>query len=505
MSEDDVLFHDEAEDGDLLDRRAPAKAPWKVMIVDDEPAVHAITRLALRDLTFEGRGLEWISAESAREARRQLAEHPDTALILLDVVMETDEAGLNFARHVRQEAGNQLVRIVLRTGQPGQAPEQSVIQEFDINDYKTKTELTAQRLFTTVIAALRSHRDLLRLDSQRRAIEKIAATTAIVGDSDAGASFLGKSLGILADLVAPRTPAAVRASFLRVEANGALSLLSGEPLDPGAEAGAAVTSARSQFNGNRGAIFRGRSSDGGILMLIEAPERIDEDQKSLLEVFAAKLAAEQQSHELYGQLRQAQEATILSLARLAEYKDTDTGDHLRRVELGSRGLSAVLHERGLFPEIIDQLFLDQIGQASILHDVGKVGVPEKILLKPGPLDAAEWEVMRSHAAIGGAILGDAAQLLGGRNYLSLASEIALGHHEKFDGTGYPGGVTGDEIPVSARVVAVVDVFDALTSKRPYKEPWPLDKAVAKLQELSGTHFDPRMVAAFETWLTRQAV
>jgi response regulator RpfG family c-di-GMP phosphodiesterase len=181
-------------------------------------------------------------------------------------------------------------------------------------------------------------------------------------------------------------------------------------------------------------------------------------------------------------------------------KDTDTGDHLRRVEEGAIGVAAILRARGLYPEILDSRFLDQIGPASILHDVGKVGISEKVLLKPGPLDAEEWVVMRSHTTIGGGILGDAARLVGGRNYLSLAAEIAIGHHEKFDGKGYPVGLQGEAIPLSARIVAVVDVFDALTSKRPYKEPWLAEKALALLREEAGKHFDPAAVSAFEEWL-----
>src|SRR5690554_4211854 len=147
-------------------------AGWKILIVDDEREVHAVTRLALMDLVFEGRGLEFLSAYSRQEAEQLVDAHPDLAIVLLDVVMDTDDAGLQVARYIREQAQNQMARIVLRTGQPGQAPERSVIINYDINDYKAKTELTAQKLFTSVMSSLRSYRDILRVVEQRDRLEQ---------------------------------------------------------------------------------------------------------------------------------------------------------------------------------------------------------------------------------------------------------------------------------------------------------------------------------------------
>ena len=148
-----------------------AAEPWKVLIVDDEEEVHAVTRLALRAFSFEGRALHLMSAHSAAEARELATAHPDIALILLDVVMEEEDAGLRVVRFLRDEQKNHMVRIVLRTGQPGQAPEHDVIVSYDINDYKSKTELSRQKLFTTVVASLRSFRDLRRIADARLQLE----------------------------------------------------------------------------------------------------------------------------------------------------------------------------------------------------------------------------------------------------------------------------------------------------------------------------------------------
>ncbi len=148
-SDEELLFADEVSED------SPTES-WKILIVDDEAQVHTATDIALRKFVFENKSLKFISAYSATEARQLIQEHPDVAIILLDVIMETDDAGLEFVKYVREVLGNQLVRIILRTGQPGQVPEKSIIINYDINDYKTKTELTTSKLYTTMLTALRS-------------------------------------------------------------------------------------------------------------------------------------------------------------------------------------------------------------------------------------------------------------------------------------------------------------------------------------------------------------
>ncbi|MDV7339622.1 response regulator [Terasakiella sp. A23] len=172
--DDDFLDDGPIEDGQL----AGANSPWVMLIVDDEPGIHDVTKIALKRFSFEGRPLECLSAYSAAEALEILQSRDDIALILLDVVMETDHAGLELARQIRDDLENEAVRIVLRTGQPGQAPEQDVIIAYDINDYRAKTELSSTRLFTTVIGGLRSYRDVLALESYREeAYQMLAENT----------------------------------------------------------------------------------------------------------------------------------------------------------------------------------------------------------------------------------------------------------------------------------------------------------------------------------------
>jgi len=160
---DELLFASESDElifADETDDTAPAIAVWKVAIVDDEEEVHHVTQLALDDFSLDGKPIQFLSAFSAAEAEQLFAQHPDIAVVLLDVVMETDDAGLNFVKYLRQTLKNDLVRIILRTGQPGRAPEREVILNYGINDYKAKTELTANKLFTTLVTALRERSTL---------------------------------------------------------------------------------------------------------------------------------------------------------------------------------------------------------------------------------------------------------------------------------------------------------------------------------------------------------
>nr|WP_119678962.1 DUF3369 domain-containing protein [Indioceanicola profundi] len=181
MTDDELLFAPEAPEVEALP--VADVAPWRVLIIDDDPEVHQVTRIALRGLCPFGRPLEFLSAHSAAEGEAMVRATPDLALILLDVVMETDDAGLQLARRIREEIGNRLVRIVLRTGQAGQAPERSVVAAYDINDYRAKVELTSQRLATTVLVALRGYEQVCGMERGRRGLQQVLdATAALFGE-----------------------------------------------------------------------------------------------------------------------------------------------------------------------------------------------------------------------------------------------------------------------------------------------------------------------------------
>lgn len=506
----------DADDNWLLDEDEPVAAPtgqaapdqrlWRVLIVDDDVDVHAVTRLALRNVSFKGRELELFSAYSGREAYEILRTTPEIALVLLDVVMETDDAGLILARRIREELGNAIVRVVLRTGQPGQAPEQRVIIEYDINDYKAKTELTTQKLFTTVISALRAYESLMMLERSRIGLGKILAGATNLYQIQSLREFAS---GVLNQVSA----------ILDVGADGVLCLMQGgagqpqvvaatgsyaaladsEAMPPGHALRAAIDKAfaekRSQFEHPANVLFIHTESKRELAISVTPPWPLAPIQRDLLEVFCERIAAAFDNLYMFGQLRKAQEATVVALADLAEFRDSATGGHVQRVRELTDAIARRLHERGVYTDELTQELLDMIGLASILHDVGKVATPDAILLKPGRHNDEERAQMQLHAGVGRSILERAANMVDGVSYLTYGAQIAGGHHEHFDGAGYPNGLKGREIPIAARIVAVVDVFDALLHERPYKEAWPFPQVRDYIAQRSGSQFDPEVVAA----------
>jgi putative two-component system response regulator len=196
--------------------------------------------------------------------------------------------------------------------------------------------------------------------------------------------------------------------------------------------------------------------------------------------------------------RHIADISLLAIGYLAGTRDPETGSHLYRTQMYLEALCADLRRLPAFAATITGEYIETLTKSAPLHDIGKVGIPDHILLKPGPLTAQEWVVMRQHAAIGADAL-ERAQRSGeddGREYLSMARDIARHHHERWDGTGYPDALAGTAIPLAARLMAIADVYDALISRRPYKEPFPPAQAALIIIEGSGSHFDPAVVAAF---------
>ncbi len=208
------------------------------------------------------------------------------------------------------------------------------------------------------------------------------------------------------------------------------------------------------------------------------------------------LKAEKERRELENKLHNVRAATILGLAKLAEYRDKGTGEHLERIREYAKMIAREMSGLSAYKDYITEKYIDDIFQSSILHDIGKVGIQDSVLLKPGKLNTEEFDIIKRHTILGGDAIAEIESQIEGRSFLILGKEIAYYHHEKWDGTGYPNGLKGEEIPLSARMVAVADVYDALTTKRFYKEAFTHKKSRDIIVELKGSHFDPDVVDAF---------
>ncbi|WKJ92365.1 two-component system response regulator [Methylomonas montana] len=212
------------------------------------------------------------------------------------------------------------------------------------------------------------------------------------------------------------------------------------------------------------------------------------DQNSFLETEVAQRTRE---------LSAIQNVTILAMTSLAETRDSDTGNHIRRTQFYVKVLAEKLQTHPRFGYFLTNQTIDMLFKSAPLHDIGKVGIPDRILLKPGKFTAEEFEIMKTHTIIGRNAIEQAEKQLGMQvEFLTLAKEIAYSHQEKWDGSGYPEGISGDDIPISARFMAVADVYDALISRRVYKEGMPHEQAAAIIVDGKGKHFDPDVVDAF---------
>ncbi|MDA9507689.1 histidine kinase [Bradyrhizobium sp. CCBAU 11386] len=317
MAEQDDVLHLIDDTGTASEDTDARK--WKIAVIDDDPAVHDGTRFALSDYSLNGQGLEILSAYSAAEGRKLMAAHSDIAAVLLDVIMETDVAGLELVEFIRNEIRNETVRIILRTGQPGQAPERRVIVQYDINDYKAKTELTADKLFTSLTAALRSYQQLERMVQTRRGLEIIIDAASTLYDF--------KSMQRLAEGVLTQLASLLNvdcAGILVLRDNGGvdpeLSVLAGsgcysrfigtttsKALDPDLRemVEAAFQRRKNEFADHRSVIYLRTGSGREVVVLLQAERELSETDRSLVEIFSSRLSIAFDNVILYQQLQDA--------------------------------------------------------------------------------------------------------------------------------------------------------------------------------------------------------
>jgi putative nucleotidyltransferase with HDIG domain len=489
------------EETDLQGRetlQADIPKSWTVLIVDDEEDVHKITRITLKGFSFQGRGIRLLSAYSGDDVKTILAKEKDVALVLLDVVMEEEDTGLKLVEYIRNDLENSSIRIVLRTGQPGKAPEQTVISRYDINDYKTKPEFTAQKLFTCVTACLRAYENLKAIERNRAGLESIINSAAIVFENPSFAKFGHRILEQLhvilnldrnADTDSAYFMGLPAGQILLMAGTGAYGDREGTPLEEVVPE--SVLKEYEQLASTGGEVFLTDQYLGVFkfkrgflnLLYLKTSVPLGGVEKYLLRIYAHNISIGFDNIRLAREIINTQKEVILTLGEVVETRSQETAHHVTRV---AEVCYCLARQLGL-----DERTAELLRLGSPMHDVGKIGVPEAILNKPGKLTADEFEIIKAHARTGYEILKKS-----NRSIMTTAAIVAHQHHERWDGKGYPQGLKGKNIHVFGRIAAIADVFDALSHKRCYKEAWSLEKIVDLFKREAGHQFDPELVVIF---------
>jgi response regulator RpfG family c-di-GMP phosphodiesterase len=497
---DEILFKDESSEParNPLSHESENNDPWKILIVDDESDVHNVTTYMIRGTEYLGRKLAFLHAYSAREARQILMQHPDIAVILLDVVMEAEDSGLKLVQFIREELRNRNVRIVLRTGQPGKAPAARVILEYDINDYKEKTELTLEKMLVTVISALRSYHFIITIENNRKGLKKIIEASSDIFERQSlqklGSGVLDQLTAILQlkedamySHASGLTASGIKGQSVVLAATGQFCEYIDRPISEvdASLMHTALDLAQTQprgfyCEGGKCAWYFKSQTGSENFLYFEIAKELDENDHDLLALFFTNVSLAFDNLFLNKGIEDTQKEIIFHIAETMECRSAETGSHVRRVAEYAKFLAL---KYGLGEEEAEMLKL-----ASTPHDLGKIGIPDAILNKPGALTPEEYAIIKTHVFRGHDLLMSSSSPI-----IQAAALIVLLHHERWDGLGYPQGLKGEQIHIHGRIIGIADVFDALSNKRVYHEAWTWEAVFNHFRQQRGKHFDPKLV------------
>ncbi|MEW6982644.1 HD domain-containing phosphohydrolase [Colwelliaceae bacterium 6471] len=489
------IFQDESSSEEVVVKNKNNKV-WRILVIDDDDSVHQVTRLVLADAEIEHRALEIVSVYSSLEARELLLKDQNFCMAFVDVVMETDHAGLELVEWIRNELKNQSIRLVLRTGQAGTAPEAKVIKEFDINDYKEKTDFTSGKMITTVYASIRAYRDIMTIQRSLDAFKQLITATHDLLQISQFRSFGSAALNHLLTLMDVDSSALYimrsETDFDQESSNLILACtgkyvcesdnLEKSSIDETVKVAIQTAFQQKSHSMNEGNFvgYYETASNARSVLYVEFEDDAEHFRSGLAELFATNVALILEGLTRQHEIERTQKELLYIVGEAIEARCKETGSHVRRVAWICELIAKYLN--------LSQRFIDAIRLAAPLHDIGKIAIPENILHKPDKLNDSEWLVMKTHAEIGGSLLEKSTVSVS-----KLGARLAHFHHENWDGSGYPNGLAGEDIPIEARIMAVADVFDALGSKRSYKEEWPIEDIKQYLREQKGIKFEPVIV------------
>jgi len=465
------------------------------LIVSGEDGFRINTREELANLRFIDRAIDLVEASSAEEARRLLSEQEEIAAAVIDRELETTNAGLELAQHIRQELGDRCVRLVLRSRQPPSPRERHHLLFDDIDHLLGDKDLQGENLRTTVEALLCNRRGLHEVNEEKRGLLRVLEMGAVLHRLDDHQALADTLLANTIELcngvrqaeaahleggVLVITTAAGRTEIIARQGDMALVR---EKIQQDLEQLILRLVHRETVSLRETLTLRTLNCDDTSLatLLLHGDRPLSNLQDLLLSALADHGAIALRRMRQIARLKAGYREAVQALAIAAEFRDVKTRDHIARIQYY---VEEIAKRMGLPAEKAEEY-----GMAAITHDLGKLAIPDAILLKPEILTSEEYEVVKQHPRIGAEILAHSPRF-------ALAAAVAHSHHERWDGSGYPDMLQGDTIPLAARIMAVVDVFDALVNERHYKERWSVEQAIEEIRKGAGTQFDPEVVAAF---------
>jgi len=442
---------------------------WKVLIVDDEPLVHQVTKSVLTNITIDGRKVEFLSAYNAQETMGIMRRHDDIAVIFLDVVMETPDAGLTICRDIREKLNNDAVQIILRTGQPGSNPENDIVLKYKINGYKDKTELSAQKLFTCLVSALRSYQDLVNIKKSSVGLSKVIAATQQLNQNNSVPLFMDGVLSQVVTLIDNCKHSfvfEVNSPIERPETVRIISSFGEEQID--------------KFEDFKYSLHKR-------ILTEENVAQPSTTSKDFIQYFNF---GKQYRYALF--LETDRELTTLDLELLSLLSSN--------IQISLDNLNSYQHIINSQQEVIAQLF--GVLRAQVNGGISSISVILNLALQLcvdaqiGKDNIRLIETLLSFNHHSFLTANEKPRLLStddngvNKNTLSLVLQQL---NERFDGTGHPNNLTGDNITLPAKVITLASIFESLLSDRGYKDALTFDASISIIEQQSGKHFDPRLV------------
>ncbi len=471
-----------------------ASSPLKVLIIDDETEVHRVTDLTLKRFRFDGKKIQFLHAYSGKEAMEIFDTETDIALALVDVVMETDHAGLDVVHYVRKDLQNNACRLVLRTGQPGQAPEHEVIERYDINDYKEKTELTSQKLKTLMYTGLRSYRDIATIENHRKGLRQVIESTTKMLQTHSLNDFASAVLKEIMNLLQLDSSAIYCSTFPQegsgakeravLAATGSLADIkeSSAPLVPDDvdTCFKEVLATKKSQHFDNGYVFY-TCTDKGYenLLFIETKGDLTDSQKEFLEIYCINVSLVYENLMISEEIKGTQSDILHLLGNLAEQRSSESNSHsLRTAELSYE----LARRAGLG---VDDA--ETIRRLAPICDIGKITLPDTVLQSEDSLTDEQIALLKNHPNVGAALLSKSDKPM-----MKKAAQACQTFHEQWDGEGYPNQLSGETIPVSARIISLAAEFDRMTSGTDNSAAMSKDEVLSQLSAQKGAKFDPTL-------------